>query len=93
MHKWYSITLYKVIGLTISTCFTYYLLVRDSFLPFTIEAVAHRVQPIVLHYPILEVVILPIYMALMVFGITIMGFYLGAVLERLFGHSKSKRHP
>ena len=87
----YPLNIYNVLGLLIAAFFIYFLLLGDSEFPFSIRSVLGGVHHFVNHWPILIVGLLPVYVALMIFGIAILGLYLGSLLERLIARITSKK--
>jgi|GEM_PF-5869096 len=83
MNKRYLITMYSLAGLLGAAGITYYLLLRDDSWPFSIRSILYYVHPLADHYPVLAVGLLPIYVALVTFGMAALGFYLGSLVERM----------
>jgi hypothetical protein len=92
MKKRYPISIYNLAGLLIAAYGIYYMLLGK--LPFSIRSVLSGVEPLINHFPALAVGLLPVYLALMVFGMAALGYYLGSLMERLvahFSHSQKKK--
>jgi hypothetical protein len=89
--KTYSL-LCNVIGLAIAIYVMYSLLLKHDEFPLSIIAILHSLCNWVDHSYVLIVGLLPIYIAVMIFGLAILGLYLGSLLEhfvaRLFPFSK-----
>ncbi len=58
----------------------HYVLLESKLLPFSISAILSWADQ--RHYHVLAVGLLPIYLALMIFGTAIMSVYLGSVIQR-----------
>jgi hypothetical protein len=89
--KPYSL-LCHLMGLAIASYAVYFLLLKHDEFPFSIAAVVRGICNMVNHSYVLMVGILPIYIALIIFGLASVGLYLGSLLERLvarlFYHSQ-----
>ncbi len=88
LKKCYTLSVSKILGLLVGAFFVYFLLVQDSFLPFSIHFILTKAQPLFTKWPVLEVGLLPVYMAFMIFGMAILGLYLGTLLERFLERFK-----
>lgn len=86
MKKRYSLSIYNLLGLSLAVYCIYYLLLKNDELPFSIHAVLYGIHHLINHWHVVVVGLLPIYVALMIFGLTLLGLYLGAVLERIVAH-------
>lgn len=62
--------------------FIYYLLLPDNILPFTIPSALTCINHWVRHWHVLAVGLLPIYLALMIFGAGVLGIYFGSAAQR-----------
>jgi len=60
----------------------YYLLLMDHLLPLSISSVFSGFNHRIHHWHVLAVGLLPVYLALMIFGTSIIGIYLGGALQR-----------
>lgn len=60
--------------------FIYYLLIKDKLLPCSISSVLSWSTP--KHWHILAVGLVPISLALMIFGAAVLSLYLGSALQR-----------
>jgi hypothetical protein len=58
------------------------LLLRDNLLPFSIPVVLSKISHFLRHWHVLAVGLLPIYVALMIFGTGILALYFGSALQR-----------
>lgn len=62
--------------------FIYYLLLHDKALPFSISTVLSSISYWARDWHVLVVGLLPIYIALMIFGTAVLGVYLGSAVQR-----------
>jgi branched-subunit amino acid ABC-type transport system permease component len=86
MNKRLSLNFGTIIALAAVGIMVYYLLLRDSNMPFSINAMVHTFDHWIRHWHVLVVGIVPIYIALMIFGAGIIGMYLGNVVQRWICH-------
>jgi hypothetical protein len=75
--KQHSFNLGGFACLVFAVFFTYY-----ALLPCSIQAVLDHINHWARHCHVLAVALLPIYVALMVFGTAILGIYFGSILQR-----------
>jgi len=59
-----------------------YILLLDSILPFSIGSVLIRMNHLTKHSHILAIGLVPVYIGLMIFGTTLVAFYLGNLIQR-----------
>lgn len=85
MKKQYSFNIYSLLGLLVAVYCIYFLLIKDDQLPCSIQAVLYGVNHVITHWHVLVVGLLPIYVACVIFGLAMVGLYLGSLLERLMG--------
>lgn len=91
MNKRFTLNLGAIICLMALGYILYYLLLLDNPLPFSIGAVLSSINHIIKHWHVLAVGLLPIYIALMIFGTGIISIYLGSVLQRWIGQYLSNK--
>lgn len=65
-----------------------YMLSQDDIFPMSIDAAWAYISHWARHFHVLAVGLLPVYVALMVFGTAIAGMYLGSTLQRWFNQLK-----
>ena len=82
INKRHSLNIIEAICLIIAVYFVCYLLRQDNILPISINAVWLHISHWAKHFKVLAVGLLPIYVALMVFGTAIIGIRLGSALQR-----------
>lgn len=82
MNKRHSLNLGGIICLIAGICFICSLLLRDNLLPLSISAVLTSINHCIRHWHVLVVGLLPIYVALMIFGTGVVGLYFGSALQR-----------
>ncbi|MHB1949363.1 MAG: hypothetical protein ACYCQI_14765 [Gammaproteobacteria bacterium] len=81
MNKQQSLNLGGIICLVVVGYFIYYLLVLDNELPFSIVSILSNFSHWTSHWRILIVGLLPVYVALMLFGTAMLGAYLGSAVQ------------
>lgn len=68
-----------------------YLLLMDNFLHSSIAYIVHKSRELSARNHLIVLGLLPIYVAIMIFGAAVIGIYLGFTLQRLFT-SLARRH-
>jgi hypothetical protein len=86
MNKRDSLNLGAIICSVAAVYILYYLLLEDKPFPFSITSVLGGVNHWLRHWHVLVVGLLPVYLALMVFGTSMMGLYVGGALQRWLTH-------
>lgn len=86
MNKKHSLNLGGLVCLIAAVFFICYLLREGDIFPISIDFVWLHISHWAKHFRILAVGLLPIYVALMVFGTAIVGTYFGSALQRLIAH-------
>lgn len=61
-----------------------FLMVREKIFPLSINSMMSSLNHLVRHWHVLVVGLLPVYVALMIFGTAVIGVYLGGALHRWF---------
>lgn len=89
MKKW-KLNLGAMITLSAMTYAVYYLLIYDNFLNISISSIIAYSHQLTIRAHLLVLGLLPIYIAAMIFGAGILGFYLGGALQQLFVRTSSK---
>jgi uncharacterized membrane protein YbhN (UPF0104 family) len=82
MDKKHSFSIVGCICLIIAVYVICYLLYQDTAEPLSINAVWSSISHWPKHFRIIAVGLLPVYVALMVFGTAIFAKYIGSVLQR-----------
>ena len=82
MNKRHSLTVIGLICALIAVYMSYCLLLRGGFLPFSIASVMTYLNHWVGHSNVLVAGLMPVYIAVMVFGTAILAVYLGSFLHR-----------
>lgn len=82
----HNLNLGGILCWTIVSYLIYYLLLRDSILPFSIGSVVSHIDRWTKHWHVLVVGLMPIYIALMIFGLGILSIYFGSALQRLISY-------
>ena len=81
----------SIIIALITTCyFAYYLLLRDNYLHSSISSIINYAHHLAIREHLLILGLLPIYIALMIFGSATVGLYLGASVQALLSRSIRK---
>lgn len=75
-----SLNLGGILCLLATVYVIYYLLIKDRLLPFCITSVLSWSSP--KHWHVLAVGLVPIYLALMIFGAAMISIYLGSAIQR-----------
>ena len=83
INKKQSLNLGGMICLAATVYFIYYLLVKDKMLPSCVTSVLSLSAR---HWHLLGVALIPICIALMIFGAGMMSLYIGSALQRWLGH-------
>ncbi len=86
-----SLTIGGILCLSIAVYCIYYVLVSDKILPFSISSVLTWSNHYAKEWHILTVGLVPIYLALMIFGTSMISLYFGSALQRWlsqFGRNK-----
>lgn len=76
----------SMICLLVGVYLMYGILLQSNLLPFSIGSVLSLMNHWAKHWPILVIGLLPIYVALMLFGSAIGGLYVGSALQRWLIH-------
>ena len=74
-----------ILCLAILTAILAYILVEDDILPFAIPTVMEAINHRVGHWHVLVVGLMPVYVALMIFGTGMLSIYLGSAVQRWLG--------
>jgi len=81
-----TLNVYSMLCLVAAVYFVCFLLLQDDFLPFSIGSVLAKLNGFSKHWHVLSVALLPVYVALVVFGATITGVYLVSLIQRSIKH-------
>lgn len=84
MKKILSTNLASLITLTIVFYSSYFLLVEDNFLHTSISSIIHRAHHLQLKSHLIVLGLLPIYIAMVIFGSALVGIYLGSIAKKIF---------
>ena len=76
-----SVNMSGIIVLGFAVCLISCILLRASVLPISIDSIMDDLNRSVHHWHVLVVGFLPIYVALMVFGVAVAGIYLATLLH------------
>ena len=60
----------------------YYVLIKDNLLPLSITSILSWTNHLTQHWQVLAIGLLPIYLALVIFGTAVLGIYLGSCVQR-----------
>ncbi len=82
MTKRHTLNIGEGICLIAAVYFICYLLRQDDILPISISSVWSYISHFAKHFHVIAVGLLPVYVALMVFGTAILGIYLGSAIQR-----------
>ena len=82
MKKRNSLNLGGFICLVAAVYILYYLLLRDNMMPLSIYSVLSSINHWAKDWHVIVIGLLPIYLALMVFGTAMLGVYLGTAIQR-----------
>jgi len=82
MNRRHSFNLGIAICLIFAAYAIYYLLLSDSCHPLSIDSVTSQINDWASHSHIILFGLLPIYLALIIFGIAMVGIYVGSLLQR-----------
>ena len=83
MNAFVSSKISTIAALMIAVYLAYYLLLRDNFLHCTITSIIHYTAHLSIKEHLIVLGLLPIYIAMMIFGAAILGIYLGSRIEYL----------
>ena len=84
MKRWTALNLGTIIMAIVIFCFAYYILLQDNFLHLSIAAIIARSHCLETTKHLLVVALLPIYIALVVFGSAMLSYFLGSSLQQVF---------
>ncbi|EKD53673.1 MAG: hypothetical protein ACD_60C00162G0028 [uncultured bacterium] len=82
-HKQHILNLGEALCLAAAVYFICYILSQGNIVPISINSVWSYISHWAKHFHMLAVGLLPIYVALMVFGTAMIGICLGSALQRL----------
>lgn len=82
MSKKHTLKIGEAICLIGAIYFICYMLSHDHVFPISINSVWHWISHGIPHFRALAVGLLPVYVALMIFGSAVLAVYLGAILQR-----------
>lgn len=82
INKRQTLNLGGIIFLVVAIYLIYYVLLHDKVLPFSISSVVSNINHLTRNWHILVVGLMPVYIALMIFGAAIIGIYLGSAFQR-----------
>lgn len=80
--KGLSLNMGAILCLILAVCFICTVLIQDELAPASISAMLSALGHWARHWHVLAIGLLPVYIALMVFGTAVVGIYLGSVLHR-----------
>lgn len=83
MKKRRSINIGAIVCLLAAIYLIYYLLLQDNVLPFSIASVHANISHWAKDKHALVAAFLPVYVALMIFGASVVGIYLGTRIQNL----------
>lgn len=82
MKKRHTINIGGFISSMIAVYLIYYVLLQDDLLPFSIRSVLSAMNHWAHSWHVLAVGLMPIYLAIVIFGAAMTGIYLGSALHR-----------
>ena len=82
-HKYLAFNLGTLIALCGVFCFAYYLLLNDSLVYISLTDIIDRSNELSLAKHLFVLGLVPIYIAIVIFGAATIGFYLGAIIQRV----------
>lgn len=91
MKRLISLNIGAFICLVVATYVIYYLLLRDSMMPFSIYSVLSSINHWAKDWHVIVIALLPIYLALMIFGTAMLGIYFGSAIQRWIGSFLSQK--
>lgn len=91
MNKRSSLNLGGFICLVVAVYVLYYLLLRDGMKPFSIYSVSDSINHWARDCGIIVIALLPLYLALMIFGTAMLGVRLGSAIQRWIGTFLSQK--
>ena len=82
-HKSISFNLGTLIALSGAFYVAYYLLLDDSLLYISLTAIINSSHELSMHKHLLVLGLIPIYIAIVIFGAATIGVYLGGIIQRV----------
>jgi ABC-type transport system involved in cytochrome c biogenesis permease component len=77
-----SLNLGGILCLLVTAFFIYHLLLKDSLLSLSISLMSALTSHMTKHWHVLVVGLIPVYLALIIFGAAILSIYLGSAIQR-----------
>ncbi|VVC76809.1 hypothetical protein AQUSIP_21360 [Aquicella siphonis] len=87
MKKILSTNLATLISLTVVFYTSYYLLVQDNFLHTSISSIIHRAHHLEIKSHLIVLGLLPIYIAMVIFGSAMLGMYIGSAVQNILSRN------
>ena len=81
MRNFISLRLASTVALVAVFYIAYYLLLSDSFMHISVASILAHTHQLSLKKHLLVLGLIPIYIALMIFGAAVLGMYIGSMLQ------------
>jgi hypothetical protein len=82
MTKWHMMTICETVGLFTAIGIICYILRRNTPLPVSIDSAWNYFSHLAKHFHVIAAALLPVYVALMIFGTAALGMYVGSFIQR-----------
>jgi len=95
MQKKHTVNIGGLICLIVTVFLIYLLLIKDKLLSLSISSISVLTSHMTKHWHVLAVGLIPVYLALIIFGAAIVSLYLGSNLQRWIkklSHKKTKNN-
>jgi hypothetical protein len=90
MAKKIKISLGTIIALCAMSLIAYYILICDNVLHASVSAIIAWSHQLSMHKHLAVLAIIPIYIAIIIFGAALLGIYLGSILQGIIMAFKSR---
>jgi len=90
MIKNIKISLANIIAICAMTFIVYYILVCDNVLNLSVSAIIDWSHKLSLHKHLVVLTLIPIYIAVIIFGAALLSIYLSAILQALIAPRKNE---
>lgn len=90
MRKFISLKLASASALLAVFCVAYYVLFSDSFMHISVGSIISQTHELSLKKHLIVLGLIPIYIALMIFGAAVLGMYIGNMLQSFLERTGKK---
>lgn len=90
MRNLISLKLASATALAAVFCVVYYVLFSDSFMHISVGSILAQCHELSLKKHLLVLGLIPIYIALMIFGAAVLGMYIGTMLQSFLDRASKK---